>query len=103
MMTTHALVRPQPIGILDGVAGLLLVPDGDGVADLLAELASGRLPGSWPAAAATLAAAHAGDIDAALASLGDSPDDAVNRLVLAPTPEHLTAARAAAGDDPLRG
>jgi tetratricopeptide (TPR) repeat protein len=98
-----ALVRPQPIGVLEGAAGLLLVHDGPGVEALLADLAAGRLPRQWPGEAATLAAAHAGDTDAALASLGDRRDDAINRLVLAPTPEHLTAAWAAAGDDPLRG
>lgn len=103
MITTHTLVRPQPIGVLDGAAGLLLVPAGHGVPELLAELSAGRVPADFPDAAATLAATHAGDLDAALASLGDGPDDLINRLVLAPTPEHLEAAWAAAADDTNRG
>ena len=93
------LVRPQPLGVLEGAAGMLLVGDGDRVADLLAELAVGRMPDRWPDAAAAIAAAHAGDTDRALAGLGDDPIDRINRLVLAPTPEHLEAASVAAADD----
>ena len=48
------LQRPQPIGIFDGPAGLLLIADdGDG---LLAGLAGGELPAEWPASAAVLPA-----------------------------------------------
>ena len=105
MTTTTAapavtLLRPQPPGVFDGPAGLLLVPAGDGVAELLAELAEGRTPQAWPAAAAPLAATLGGDEVGALAALGDGAVDAVNRLVLAPTEEHLHAARAAVAASP---
>jgi len=93
------VARPQPLGLFDGPAGLLLVPDGDGVAGLLTDLAGGRVPEVWPDGAGVVSAVLADEIDGALASLGDGPVDAVNRLVLAPDPGHLAAARAAAGDD----
>ncbi len=103
------LVRPQPLGVLDGTAGLLLVPAGDGTSDLLDVVAAQGRPDDWAdhgAAGSLLAAVERDDITTALASLGDSPDHsvdaAINRLVLSPTPEHLEAARAAAADDPLR-
>jgi len=97
------LLRPQPIGVFDGPAGLILVPAGDGVADLLGDLARGQVPREWPAAAAPLALALAGETDAALAALGGAACDRVNRLVLQPTPEHLQDAReAAAGSAELQ-
>jgi tetratricopeptide (TPR) repeat protein len=100
--TAGTLVRPQPLGVLDGTAGLLLVPPGDGTAELLADMARLGRPDEWPEAGATLHAVERGDLDTALASLGDSVDDVVNRLVLSPTPEHLEAAAYASGltDDP---
>lgn len=97
------LLRPQPIGLFDGPAALLLVPDGDGAQELLAELARGSVPAEWPPAAAALAATRRGDVADALAALGDGPVDRVNRFVLAPTPEHLAAARAAAAGDARLG
>jgi len=101
MTTTAAappasLLRPQPVGVFTGPAGLLVVPPGEGVGELLATLARGEIPERWPPAAAALAAMLAGDDEAALAALGDDPCDHVNRLVLRPTEEHLAAARAAA-------
>jgi hypothetical protein len=100
-----AVLRPQPLGIFDGPAGLLLVGAGEGSAELLAALAAGRVPTTWPAGATTLAAAldSPEDATAALATLGDTTVDAVNRLVLAPTTDHLAAARLAAGEDPVLG
>lgn len=94
------VLRPQPVGVFDGPAGLLLV-GGDDTAPLLAALAAGEVPAEWPAGAAALAAAVAGDIDAALAALGEAPVDVVNRFVLAPSRESHRAAVAAAGDDPV--
>ena len=95
------LQRPQPIGIFDGPAGLLLIADdGDG---LLAGLAGGELPAEWPASAAVLPAVLADDVPGALALRGEGPLDAVNRLVLAPDPAHLDAARAEAVSDPRVG
>ena len=91
-----ALLRPQPVGVFDGPAGLLVVPAGEGVEDLLGMLARGHVPAAWPAAAAPLAAVLDGDDAAALAALGHEPCDHVNRLVLRPTEEHLGAARSAA-------
>lgn len=94
------LPRPQPLGVLDGTAGLLLVPEASDA--LLEQIARLGRPETWPAAAATLAAVDRGDVDTARASLGDGVDDVINRLVLAPTPEHLEAAQAAAAGDALR-
>ncbi|MEO1059401.1 MAG: hypothetical protein AAFY28_21045, partial [Actinomycetota bacterium] len=96
------LVRPQPLGVLDGTAGLLLVPPGDGAVELLTAMAELGRPDDWGAAGAVLAATEHDDIDAALAMLGDGVDDVINRLVLLPTPEHLEAALAAAAGDRLR-
>ncbi len=95
------VVRPQPLGLFDGPAGLLVVPAGDGAEALVRDLACGRIPQAWPECAAVLAAAVAGDTSAAVAALGDGPEDTVNRLVLAPTPAHLDLARRAAAGDPV--
>lgn len=94
-----AALAPQPLGVFDGPAGLVLVERGDGTDELLGALAAGRIPTSWPAGAAALAAALAEDTDRAVGLLGDGPVDAVNRLVLVPTEEHLVAAEAAASGD----
>jgi len=81
------LQRPQPIGIFDGPAGLLLIADdGDG---LLAGLAGGELPAEWPASAAVLPAVLADDVPGPRPA-GRGPLDAVNRLVLAPDPPTWT-------------
>ena len=96
------LARPQPLGLFDGPAGLLLLGDEEGSADFVAALAEGHIPEAWPSSAAVLAATLADDVAAALELLGDGPLDAVNRLVLAPGEGSLQAARAAArGDDRL--
>ena len=87
-----ALLRPQPIGLFDGPAALILVPAGDGADALLRDLARGALPTDWPAAAAALEATRRGDVAAALASLGDDRVSAVNRFVLEPTAAHFAAA-----------
>jgi hypothetical protein len=103
------LPAPQSIGVFDGPAALVVLPDVDGVAALLADLAVGRVPSSWPFAAAVLSATLADDVDAALAHVDDLERAghvavaAVNRLVLAPTSAHLDVAReAVAGDADLR-
>ena len=101
--TSVPLPRPQPLGVLDGTAGLLLVPDGDGAAALVEDIARVGIPAVWPPAGSLLAAVDRGDIADARAMLGDGVDDVINRLVLSPTPEHLEAAQAVAADDPLRG
>ena len=93
------VLRPQPLGLFDGPAGLLLVGEGDGAAGVLNELANGKLPASWPAPAAAIAAARLDETDVALASLGDDRISVINRLVLSPTAEHLTVARQAASGD----
>jgi tetratricopeptide (TPR) repeat protein len=96
------LARPQPLGVLDGTAGLVLVPAGSDADDLLADLARLGRPDDWTDAGRMLEAVDRRDIGAALAGLGSSADDDINRLVLSPTPEHLEAARVAAAGDPLR-
>ncbi len=90
---TVPVPRPQPLGILDGPPGLLLVGPGEGVEELLRDLAAGREPTAWPAAATCLAAAWRGDIDGAVAALGDDAVSAVNRLVLQPREDTLATAR----------
>lgn len=102
LQTAAPLARPQPLGVLDGTAGLLLVPAGTDAETLLADVARLGRPDDWTDAGRTLDAVDRGDIDAALTALGDSADDVINRLVLSPTPEHLEAAQAAAAGDPLR-
>ena len=92
-MTVRSVLRPQPIGLFDGPAGLLLVTDGDGASEVLDGLAQGRMPADWPSAAGVLAAAVRDDVDGAVASLGDDMESVINRLVLQPTPDHLSAAR----------
>jgi len=96
---TELVLRPQPLGLYDGPAGLLLVGPGEGAELLLAGLAAGTVPDEWPAAAAALAAAATGDTGAALAALGGGREAAIGRLVLAPTSEHLEAARLAASGE----
>ncbi|MHB8244169.1 MAG: hypothetical protein ACYDGN_02280 [Acidimicrobiales bacterium] len=94
------LLRPQPLGLFDGPAGLLLIGSGDGAEDLLHSLSRGAVPSAWPVVAHGFAAATAGDTDAALARLGDDRESTVDRLVLAPTAGTLDAATAAAAGDP---
>jgi tetratricopeptide (TPR) repeat protein len=94
-------MRPQPLGVFDGPAGLLTVPPGPGVNELLTDLAEGSLPATWPDAAATFAHA-AGDPDGSPPlPTSHSREAVLNRLVLSPTPEHWEAAEAAVADDPL--
>ena len=42
------LPRPQPLGVLDDTAGLILVPAGDGTAELLDEIARLGHPDGLP-------------------------------------------------------
>ncbi len=96
------LARPQPLGLFDGPAGLLLVGDEEGSAEFVAALARGDLSGVWPASAAVLASTLEDDVAGALALLSEGPLDAVNRLVLSPGEGSLEAARVAVrGDDRL--
>jgi len=91
---------PQPIGIFDGPAGLLLIADdGDGLLAACRRRAAGGV-----ARFGGRAARRAGRRRPwGLALLGEGPLDAVNRLVLAPDPAHLDAARAEAVSDPRVG
>lgn len=100
---SQTLLRPQPVGLFEGPAALVLVPDGDGIGQLLADLARGAVPDTWPDGAAVLAATRRDDIDGALRALGSDRVSIVNRLVLAPTERHLADARAAAAGDPNLG
>ncbi|MHB1509698.1 MAG: hypothetical protein ACYCST_05020 [Acidimicrobiales bacterium] len=94
------LRRPQPLGLFDGPAGLLLIGSGDGADGLLHSLSRGAVPSAWPAVAQGFAAATTGDTDTALARLGDDRESTIDRLVLAPTAVTLDAATDAAGGDP---
>lgn len=96
----NTLLRPQPLGLFDGPAGLLLIGSGDGTEGLLHSLSAGAVPSAWPAVAQGFAATTAGDTDAALARLGHDRESTIDRLVLAPTEETLDAAAAVAAGDP---
>ena len=98
--STHVLGRPQPLGLFDGPAGLLLLRGEAEFTDLLVRLSRGEIPDGLTEGQPVLAAALGDDFESALSLLGTGPEDAVNRLVLAPSPESLDAAVAAAGSDP---
>jgi tetratricopeptide (TPR) repeat protein len=95
---THVLSRPQPLGVWPLPAGYLLV--GDGHDEARAALVAGTIPADLPRC---YAAALAGDLEGALAALGDAEDlvSRANRLVLDPGADRyraLAADAAAAGD-----
>lgn len=69
--------RPQPLGALDWPAGLLLLPDVPGAADVAAELVLGARPTTWPDGLDFLAPALDGDAEGAAALL--TADDVVSR------------------------
>lgn len=103
MMSSVAMrtvLRPQPLGVFDGPAGLVLIRAGDGVPELLGLLARGAQPDVWPQDAEPFAAVLADDVEGALTCLTDDPCDRVNRLVLEPTQESYADARLAAADSP---
>jgi len=100
VLDASPVLRPQPLGVFEGPAALLVVGPGDGVPELLDALARGRVPDAWPPAAAVFEAARRDDTDAALAALGEDAVSAVNRFVLAPTPRHHRAALDQCADVP---
>jgi hypothetical protein len=80
---TLSVPRPQPLGALPWPAGLLLVPDVTGAAELAQALAVGREPEGWPAGTTFVRDALAGDISAAASSLdGTDTVSRYNRAVL---------------------
>ncbi len=89
--STAGLARPQPLGVFPLPAGYLLVPDGEDLDDARRLLVAGRRPDPMPERLGFYAAALDGDGDAALALLGDTTIDRVNRLVLDPSPERYRA------------
>lgn len=96
------LLRPQPLGVFDGPAGLILIRADQDVPELLERLSRGELPNAdaWPAAAAPFAAALSDDVEGALEALTDDPLDVINRFVLAPTEEHHADAMRVAREVP---
>lgn len=95
-MAALRVPRPQPVGIFDGPAALVVLSEVD--EELHAQLSQGRVPQHWPASARVLELALADDTRGALEELGDGPFDAVNRFVLQPTEQHLRLAHDAVGD-----
>jgi tetratricopeptide (TPR) repeat protein len=94
------LVRPQPLGLFDGPAGLLLIGSDGDTAPVVDALARGAAPETWPGSSAAFKAACSGDYRTAVNLLGDDRISAVNRLVLEPSDDHLTQARRASTGDP---
>jgi hydrogenase maturation protease len=75
--------RPQPLGALDWPAGMLLLPDVPGAAEVASELVLGARPATWPEGLEFLSPALAGDAEAAAALLtGDDVVSRYNRAVL---------------------
>jgi hypothetical protein len=97
------LLRPQPVGVLPLPAGGLVVPDVPGAVEVVASLAKGIVPTSWPAGLEFFGAAAAGDLDTALAYLAGATDPVlrVNAFVLAPEAARYQALRAELSGDLL--
>jgi len=75
--------RPQPLGVLPWPAGMLLLPDVPGSAEVADALVTGREPATWPTGLDHVRHALDGDLEAAVSSIGG--DDVVaryNRAVL---------------------
>lgn len=80
---TELAPRPQPLGVLPWPAGMLLLPDVAGAAELAQTLLRGELPESWPAAFAFLEAALSENpAQAAQMLAGDDLISQYNRAVL---------------------
>ncbi|HEY8395050.1 MAG TPA: tetratricopeptide repeat protein [Thermaerobacter sp.] len=88
------MLRPQPLGVFPGVAGLLLLPAVRGGDELVHAILRGRLPRSWPAEWAFFARALVGrDEDDIIRSLPEGPEGIFNRFVLRPEPNVYAWAR----------
>ena len=75
--------RPQPLGVLPWPAGMLLLPDVPGSAEVADALVTGREPAQWPADLEHVRLALAGDTDAAVAAIrGDDVVARYNAAVL---------------------
>ncbi|WP_203530609.1 tetratricopeptide repeat protein [Thermaerobacter sp. PB12/4term] len=82
------MLRPQPIGVFPGVAGLLVLPPVPRGEELVAGMLRGWLPQPWPAGWEFFARALAGeDGDALIRRLPEGPEGIFNRFVLRPEPE----------------
>lgn len=82
------MLRPQPIGVFPGTAGLLLLPPVPEAQALLTELLCGRLPELWPKAWGFFARAVEGERETSLLSaLPEGPEGIYNRFVLQPDAE----------------
>lgn len=94
------MLRPQPIGVFSGTAGLLLLPPVPEAPALLPELLRGRLPERWPEAWGFFARAVEGENEASLLSaLSGGPEGVYNRFVLQPDAEvYLWAKERLEGD-----
>ncbi len=75
--------RPQPLGALPWPAGMLLLPDGPGAAEVAAALVVGTLPDQWPEGTEFMRRALDDDVAQAVADLpGDDVVSRYNRAVL---------------------
>ena len=78
-----AVPRPQPLGVLPWPAGMLLLPDVPGAAEVADALVTGREPEPWPDGLDHVRFALAGDTQSALASIrGDDVVARYNAAVL---------------------
>ncbi|PZN12296.1 MAG: hypothetical protein DIU69_04080 [Bacillota bacterium] len=94
------MLRPQPIGVFPGVAGLLILPAVPRGEELVHAILRGRLPDSWPATWAFFARAVAGEDEANIArSLPEGPEGVFNRFVLQPEPDTYARAREGLGPE----
>lgn len=104
-MSSPALSRPQPLGVLPLPAGWLVLPT-DAVADepgaeARRRVLAGTLPDPWPDTLRAVELAAAGDIEAAAAAVdpADGPEHAYNHFVLTGEPTSLALARDGATGD----
>lgn len=74
--------RPQPLGVWPWPAGLLILPDGPGTADIAALMLRGVRPTEWPDHLAFLPQALEGNVVAAAAMCGSDPIGRYNAAVL---------------------
>ena len=90
---TATIARPQPVGVFGLPAGYLLIDERAEHDAARQSLAAGRRPESFPPSLRYYELALEGDLDGALAAIGDDPSAVAraNRLVLDHTPERLAA------------
>ncbi len=74
--------RPQPLGVWPWPAGMLVLPDGPGTAEVAGLMLRGILPEAWPDHLRFVPTALGGDAAAAAAQVGDDVIGRYNAAVL---------------------